>query len=376
MKKLIFDKFFRDTTRSFVGAIITLSLIVWVIQAVNFLDFVTEDGHGLNVYFKYTFLNLPKIISKIMPLIFFVTLFYVMNEYEDNNELKIFWITGIDKKKFINQTIKFSIFFIILQILISAFFVPLSQYKARTFIQTSNIDFFPSLIDEKKFIDTVENLTIYIENKNNTNDYENIYLKDVDEDNRTKIIIAKKGKLINEKNNRSLNLYDGKIINIDENKITTFDFSNTIFDLSKYLTKSIIDFKIQEKSTLNLLECNINFHILKKEEYFDVNNCNPASENMTKEELFKRILKPLYFLTLGIAACLLLLSSKENNNFKIHRFFIFVYGIIILIISEFSTSFSGKSNLQFIISFLSPLIIFLISYFYLIYKFKNPKIIK
>ena len=54
MKKLIFNKFFTDTTNSFIAAIITLSLIVWVIQAVNFLDFVTEDGHGLEVYFKYT----------------------------------------------------------------------------------------------------------------------------------------------------------------------------------------------------------------------------------------------------------------------------------------------------------------------------------
>ena len=29
--------------------------------------------------------------------------------------------------------------------------------------------------------------------------------------------------------------------------ITSFDFSTTVFDLSKYLTKSIVDFKIQEQ---------------------------------------------------------------------------------------------------------------------------------
>ena len=165
MKKLIFNKFFTDTTNSFIAAIITLSLIVWVIQAVNFLDFVTEDGHGLEVYFKYTLLNLPKIISKIMPLIFFTTLFYIINQYEDNNELKIFWISGIDKKEFLNQVVKFSIFFLIIQIFISSILVPISQNKARTYIQTSNIEFFPSLINERRFIDTVENLTIYIEKK-------------------------------------------------------------------------------------------------------------------------------------------------------------------------------------------------------------------
>lgn len=376
MKKLIFNKFFTDTTNSFIAAIITLSLIVWVIQAVNFLDFVTEDGHGLEVYFKYTLLNLPKIISKIMPLIFFTTLFYIINQYEDNNELKIFWISGIDKKEFLNQVVKFSIFFLIIQIFISSILVPISQNKARTYIQTSNIEFFPSLINERRFIDTVENLTIYIEKKNSSNFYENIYLKDIDSNNKTKIIIAKNGKLINNKNERSLHLYDGKIINVNKDEITTFNFSNTVFDLSKYLTKSIVDFKIQEKNTFDLINCNINFHILKKKEYYDVNNCNPASESMTKEEIFKRIFKPIYFITIGLSACFLLIFSKENNNFKINRFIIFIYGVFILIISELSASFSGKSNSQFVLSVGIPVFIFLLQYIILYKKFQTPKILR
>ena len=69
-KKLIFRKFFLDNTYFFIISLASLSIIVWVIQAVNFLDFVTEDGHGLLVYLNYTLLNLPKIISRLMPLYF------------------------------------------------------------------------------------------------------------------------------------------------------------------------------------------------------------------------------------------------------------------------------------------------------------------
>ena len=78
-KKLIFRKFFIDNTYFFLSAIITLGLIVWVIQAVNFLDYVTEDGHGLGVYFKYSILNFPKIISRLFPLIFFVSIFALLD---------------------------------------------------------------------------------------------------------------------------------------------------------------------------------------------------------------------------------------------------------------------------------------------------------
>mgnify|MGYP001312871335 CR=1 FL=1 len=54
MKKLIFWKFFKDLTLFFIVVSISISLIIWVIQAVNFLDMVSEDGHTFKVYFLYT----------------------------------------------------------------------------------------------------------------------------------------------------------------------------------------------------------------------------------------------------------------------------------------------------------------------------------
>ena len=37
--------------------------MVWVFQAVNFLDIMIEDGRGYLVYLNYTLLNFPKIIK-------------------------------------------------------------------------------------------------------------------------------------------------------------------------------------------------------------------------------------------------------------------------------------------------------------------------
>ena len=116
MKKLIFKKLTKDLTSFFLLSAISISLIVWVIQAVNFLDFVSEDGHSFKVYFYYTLLSLPKIFSKVLPFVFFISLFYILIKYENNNELIIFWTIGIKKITFINTIIKFSIFFILIQL--------------------------------------------------------------------------------------------------------------------------------------------------------------------------------------------------------------------------------------------------------------------
>ena len=62
MKKLLFQKFISDTFKFFIIISLSIGLIVWVIQAVGFLDFVTEDGHGLLIYFSYTLLNSKDIV--------------------------------------------------------------------------------------------------------------------------------------------------------------------------------------------------------------------------------------------------------------------------------------------------------------------------
>ena len=118
MKKIIFRKFLTDCSIFFLISIVSTSLIIWVFQAVNYLDIIIDDGRGYDVYLQYTFLNLPKIISRILPFAFFFTFFYMIAKYENNNQLLIFWNFGINKIKFINYLLLFSFLLLIIQIII------------------------------------------------------------------------------------------------------------------------------------------------------------------------------------------------------------------------------------------------------------------
>ena len=165
MKKIIFRKISTDCLRFFLLSILSVSSIIWVLQAVNFLDFVTEDGHGFKVYFSYSILNFPKILHRILPFIFFISLFYQITQYENNNELIIFWINGVKKIQFIHMILLYSFLFLLIQIFLGSYISPKGQDQARSFIRNSNMDFFPAMLKEEKFIDAVEKLTIYIDKK-------------------------------------------------------------------------------------------------------------------------------------------------------------------------------------------------------------------
>jgi len=88
----------------------------------------------------------------------------------------IFWNFGIDKISFINFFIKISFFFVLLSLLLNAVITPMAQDKARSFIRSSDLDFFESILKPKKFVDVVKNLTIYFEKKKEKENFKVIFL--------------------------------------------------------------------------------------------------------------------------------------------------------------------------------------------------------
>ena len=90
MKKILFRKLLLDYLSFVFLALISTSLVIWVFQAVNYLDIMIEDGRDYLVYINFSLLSFPKIFSKIFPFVLFFSIFYVTTKYEINNELIIF----------------------------------------------------------------------------------------------------------------------------------------------------------------------------------------------------------------------------------------------------------------------------------------------
>ena len=366
MKKIIFKKLIEDVTKFFLLTSISLSLIILVVQAVSFLDYISEDGHGFVTYFGITILNLPKIYTRVMPFCIFITIFYIINKYEVKNELVLFWSIGIKKIKFINVLVTFSLFFFLFQLLLNNIIVPKSLDQARDFIRNSKIDFFPNLIKEKKFIDAVESLTIFVDSKTRDGNLKNIYLKDNLSDDRSQIIYAKEGQIIFDGNKNYLMLFNGNFIDIDKEKITTFSFKRTEFDLSKYKTKTTIYPKIQEINSFGIFLClykikfNQNYNFPEK--YFL--RCNKDQYSDLIEEAFKRSIKPLFIPVIVLFSTLIIIFNKDNFRYNKIQYFLFSIVFLIIVFSEISSRYINNLSSTVIFSII-PLLLLMMGYIFL-----------
>jgi len=375
MKKIIFNKLQKEIFLFFLVSSIALTLIIWVIQAVNYLDIVTEDGHSFKVYFLFTLLSLPKIFSQSLPFVFFLSVFYIVSDYEDKNQLLIYWSYGVNKLQVINQIIQLSLIFVIFQIIFSTIAVPYTQDKSRSYIRSSNLDFFPNLIKPKKFIDTVKGLTIFIDEKNEDGSFSKILLKDETNTNNIQIIIAEKGNIILKDDKKTLLLNDGEILKVNKNnKTTSFNFRTTQFNLENYSSKTTKTPKVQEIATIDLIKC---FDFLKKNLNTSVVirslNCNSNFLKNIYQELFKRMYLPVYIALIGLIASLILLKSKNTQGYFSFKIKIFLTGIFFIILSDIMLNYTGNKIINNLIYIVIPVFSFLIIYQILFLKLRKKK---
>jgi len=372
MKKIIFRKLLSDCLFFFIISLISTSVIIWIFQAVNFLDIIVEDGRDYLIYLNYSLLNFPKIISKIIPFTIFFSFFYILNKYENSNELIIFWTYGITKLQIINFFLFFSFLLVLLQILLTNFVIPFSQDQARSILRKSDINYFDNFMKPKKFNDTVKNLTIYIENKVDKTKLEKIYIKKNSDINNSQITYAQSGELKKIGDRTILVLYDGSTINYINNKITKFNFSQSDYDLSKFESNTTTYIKTQETPTLLLTKCLFNLLNLDlmNTKNFQGPNCRKENLNNIYKELYKRFIIPFYISSIILISLLMINNPRENLSYSRNKVFIFLLGLTIIIFSETTLGYINYNLINNLLFSVFPFLLGIIIYILFILKFR------
>ena len=177
-------------------------------------------------------------------------------------------------------------------------------------------------------------------------------------------VLAEKGVV----EDRKMFLFNGQIIstkrNDDKNEIIKFEQLN--IDLANLTTTTIKKPKIQETSTLKLISC---FLPEVKDQVF----CKEDTKKEILPLLIRRVVLPFYIPTISLICCLLLIKS---NKIYFNKISIFIYSFSILVLTELLIRYTGLSNLVKISYVLTPIVLILSLYFFLVFKFsKESKVL-
>ena len=178
----------------------------------------------------------------------------------------------------------------------------------------------------------------------------------------SQIISAKRGLLKKKNEEFYLILFEGNIIDKNDNQTNILSYNETQINLSKYSTKSTIHPKIQELSTSLLWKCMIavfkdNLSFIDRKL-----NCTRENVNDVNEELYKRAIVPFYLIIVAIiGSCLALRSETEGNLYR-YKIFIFLSGILFIVLSQALSKYSGALSIKNLFLIFFPFLVGILIY--------------
>ena len=162
---------------------------------------------------------------------------------------------------------------------------------------------------------------------------------------------------------------NGNIQRLSNNgEVSILKFEKTELNLSGISTKTTSTPKIQETSSINILDC-------MREKNKDSHNCSRHKKEKrdNRIELNKRLGIPIFIPLIALISCFLLSSRKEKKFSNLYKYTYFFIGFVVLVGSEITVRYSGISTYHSIIYYLIPIGLLPLVYLFLIrtFKFEN-----
>lgn len=354
LKNKIFNYIILEFFKIFVFTLLIISLLSWFIQAARLLELITEYGNSVSIYAQFLVLRFPRIVENLIPISFLISIFFLFTKLEEENELNIYWYSGISQFKIVNIIIFTTLIVFIFYMIISIYIAPLSSGKARHILSNSKFTLINTLIKERNFNSPLKGITVYVNKNNQNGEIEGVFIY---EESRT--VVAEKGKVISDGENLYLELINGSTIEKSENNFNRIYFSSTIYDFSKFKNRNLDVPKESEKSTIFLIK-NLKKELSKKEE-----------KNL-RSEINSRLIKPFCIFSIALLGLLMMHRNKNGNiNFKYPKIIFYILGVFLLVLTEIGVGISSENFEKTFIYFISIISIIFLQYLYLYILFEK-----
>jgi hypothetical protein len=89
---------FKRMVGAFILSLVTLSLTVWMTQALREFDLVTGQGQSIGTFFRITLLLLPGLITIVSPIALLIGVIYTFTLLNNDSELVVINASGAPQK--------------------------------------------------------------------------------------------------------------------------------------------------------------------------------------------------------------------------------------------------------------------------------------
>ena len=154
---------FRQILFPVIAACAALAGIGILSQSLDQLQVIVERGQSVWVMIKLTLLALPQLLSVILPIGLFVGALIALTRLQREQELTAAFAGGMTRWQLISPAARIAVLVALVTLLVNVFLLPWAQRQARTEAFAVRSDLAALLVEEGRFVQGPDGLTVYVQ---------------------------------------------------------------------------------------------------------------------------------------------------------------------------------------------------------------------
>ena len=219
-------------------ATLAFSTVMLLGQSLGFLDLIVKQGQSTAVFLKIILLNVPVVVSMILPITTFVAALVALNRLQTEQELVVCFAGGMSRWRVISPVLRLAVMAAIVSLTINLWVAPLCQRIFRDEITKARTDLASTLVQAGRFTQPSRGLTVYASEVKNHDTLENLFLDQEDAtDGTSKTFSAREGQIAQRNGQPVLIMKHGTLQSLSKGALNFTSFEEYTFNLAPYAPK-------------------------------------------------------------------------------------------------------------------------------------------
>lgn len=279
----------------------SLTSIVWLTQALRFIDFIVNQGVSIAIFLKLTALLLPSLLLMILPVALFSAVLFVYNRLMLDSEIVVLQAAGLSRWRLAMPALQVAALFMLFGYAIAFYLQPVSYRQFREMQLYLRNNYVSILLQEGVFSNPVDGLTVFIRERDKNNILYGILVHDNRLPEGSVTMMAEEGKLVETPKGPRFLLKNGNRQEMRRGKLSFLNFESYTLDISLY--EQSISGRIVDPQELFVPQL------------FTYDDTVSSAENLKRlAEGHQRLLWPAYALALTLVGLAALLSGQFNRR--------------------------------------------------------------
>jgi lipopolysaccharide export system permease protein len=219
---------FRTTGGAFLLVCVSLTLLMWITQALRDIDLMTSQGQNILVFVGITGLIIPLLVMIIAPIAFVVAMAYVLNKLGTDSELIVMNAAGMPPWHIFRPFVVVATLVSLLLVGLASWGSPKALRALREWVTEVRTDLIANVVQPGQFTPLYAGqVTLHIQEHANNGDLIGIFIDDQRDPKERVTVLAEQGQFLKNERGTYLLLARGTI---QRQQGTDHDPSIVLFD--------------------------------------------------------------------------------------------------------------------------------------------------